>query len=317
MDLKAFYLPRRQDFDGLVWHYTDAAGLIGIIEHHTLWATSSTALNDPLELLHGISILVEAKNLLYRRNDEHHLPDLLRGKLNDLLDSLRERIITTGIFVVCASTENDSLSNWRAYSRLGGYSVGISRSKTLGVLTSGNPLPLFDTVNNSIGWQDVNYDQDEQISACGRLLRTMLQAIKKQPYDDAENDLDAYIYESYATTIARMKHPTFADEREMRLFVSGHDFPPASGAVHHRAGRYGITPYLLLTGVSEDDLCESNAGNGLLTRSVSKATRLPIENVLVGPTSYAQYKKIGVGSVLASHGYEDVGVDLSLSPAKD
>jgi hypothetical protein len=39
-----------------VYHYTDDNGLIGILQHGTLWLTDIFSLNDPTELKHGIGI---------------------------------------------------------------------------------------------------------------------------------------------------------------------------------------------------------------------------------------------------------------------
>src|SRR5690242_9030712 len=39
-----------------LYHYTDAAGLKGIIEHQQLWFTSVLHQNDPTELEHGIRL---------------------------------------------------------------------------------------------------------------------------------------------------------------------------------------------------------------------------------------------------------------------
>jgi hypothetical protein len=47
----------------IVYHYTDDAGLRGIIESGTLWYTDVSYLNDPSEFKYGVSI---ATNVLER-----------------------------------------------------------------------------------------------------------------------------------------------------------------------------------------------------------------------------------------------------------
>jgi len=37
----------------MLWHYTDASGLMGIVEHERLWATQTSFLNDSTELEYG------------------------------------------------------------------------------------------------------------------------------------------------------------------------------------------------------------------------------------------------------------------------
>lgn len=162
-----------------VWHYTDARGLIGIVEHNTLWATSTTTLNDPMELLYGLGILREAQYMLFGSNDTAHLDEARRKQLDDLVVQYVNRLTTTGVFVLCASTFNDSLSNWRAYAQLGGYAVGLARADLLGVLTPGVDIPICDEVNNSPGWHNVQYERSSQLAACGWLLRGLLRMIEQ------------------------------------------------------------------------------------------------------------------------------------------
>jgi hypothetical protein len=40
-----------------LYHYTDAAGLCGIVKSQKIWFTSYLHLNDPSELLHGLDII--------------------------------------------------------------------------------------------------------------------------------------------------------------------------------------------------------------------------------------------------------------------
>jgi hypothetical protein len=49
-------IPRQQD---LLYHYTDAGGLMGILESQRLWASNAAYLNDPTELLHARSVYRE------------------------------------------------------------------------------------------------------------------------------------------------------------------------------------------------------------------------------------------------------------------
>ena len=46
-----------KDYDGLLYHYTDAAGLKGIAESAQLWATGIRHLNDPLEYRYAFQLL--------------------------------------------------------------------------------------------------------------------------------------------------------------------------------------------------------------------------------------------------------------------
>ncbi len=153
--------------DGLLWHYTDAGGLIGIIEHNALWASSTTTLNDSTELRYGLKVLDQAKALLYHESNHADLLDSSRVLLNTLVKEYSDRLLTTGVFVLCASTAYDSLGNWRAYTQLDGYAVGLSR-QMLGLLTK--EQILIHPANRYLGWQKVHYEPEAQTVACGWLL---------------------------------------------------------------------------------------------------------------------------------------------------
>lgn len=297
---------------GLIWHYTNAAGLIGILEHSCLWATSTVSLNDSLELLHGTQMMDEARTLMYGTSDEQTLPLPERNELDERLVDYRKRLASTGMYVLCASTESDLLSNWRAYANFDGYAIGLNCG-LLGILTEKKAIPIYDSVNQNPVWHAVHYNKPAQLKACGAFLRAMLWWMRSGRIDDwlSANSL----YEEYATTVACMKHSTFRDEREARYFVSAQDFPPAPKVIYHRPGRYGVTPYLKLTPIPVASTA-INRRNGHVVSSLAEASLLPIDHIVVGPTTDPTVKIAGLVSLLASTGYADVPVNHSLSPAK-
>jgi hypothetical protein len=52
-----------------LYHYTDAAGLEGIVKNHQVWFTSYTHLNDPTEIEYGMSIASELLNEIGQGSD--------------------------------------------------------------------------------------------------------------------------------------------------------------------------------------------------------------------------------------------------------
>ena len=46
-----------------LYHFTDCAGLIGIFEKRTIWASLATSLNDPSEVRYGLNLACD----LFRR----------------------------------------------------------------------------------------------------------------------------------------------------------------------------------------------------------------------------------------------------------
>src|SRR5271166_4085665 len=58
----------------LLYHYTNDAGLAGIIESGQLWFSDIFALNDPSELRHGLSIAI--RTLKSRATAEADRPEI-------------------------------------------------------------------------------------------------------------------------------------------------------------------------------------------------------------------------------------------------
>lgn len=108
--------------NGLAWHYTSAAGLLGIIEGHSLRATSAAFMNDANEMKTGVLAL----RLAFERM-KHTLSDEDR-KMAEASSLLRESSVIDS-FLVSASSKSDLLTIWRNYG--GGqvaYAIGFDRS---------------------------------------------------------------------------------------------------------------------------------------------------------------------------------------------
>src|SRR4051812_23669938 len=107
----------------MLFHYTSPEGLIGIVKERCLWATSAFYLNDSQELLGGIEI---ARKQLESIADESASQDQ-RARINWLLHDIRNvgTVQSKAAFICSLSSERDLLSQWRAYCRGGGFSIGF------------------------------------------------------------------------------------------------------------------------------------------------------------------------------------------------
>jgi hypothetical protein len=110
----------------MLYHYTNAGGLRGILESGVLWVSDLFSMNDPSELRHG---LVPAISILKQRA-AGGLPE------TSTFASVFERFdIDAGIeaaahfFALSFSGERDDLSQWRAYGDDGrGFVLGFDTS---------------------------------------------------------------------------------------------------------------------------------------------------------------------------------------------
>jgi hypothetical protein len=62
---------------GVVYHYTTADGLKGIIEGGVLWATSAYYLNDSTEIMYGYRLLSDVLDDWIKKNPPRGIPSTI------------------------------------------------------------------------------------------------------------------------------------------------------------------------------------------------------------------------------------------------
>lgn len=209
-----------------LYHYTSAAGLIGILNTRSIWASSVHCLNDSAEMQHATALLNDL--LLHKLRHE-------RGPWNDLYGALLEALPEFAefqILVASFSEKGDLLSQWRAYCREGdGFSVGFSPD-FLGERAKAQNFLLAKCV----------YDLEQQKRICLDLINQACAeaAIKTTDEERASTMIDAVIPKIIRIAPA-LKHPSFVEEEEWRLI--GGPFALNDEHLDFRPGRYGVIPY--------------------------------------------------------------------------
>ena len=96
----------------VIYHYTDPAGLIGILSSGQLWATDIQYLNDSSELQHAQRLYRQVLEELFFEGSRQSLQRRLAKKALRSeylsLDSRKE-------YVVCFCAEGDLLTQWQSY----------------------------------------------------------------------------------------------------------------------------------------------------------------------------------------------------------
>lgn len=226
-----------------LFHYTDTAGLIGILAGKgELWATDARCMNDTDELTKGTSLL----NRVLAANETHPAHALLARLL------AHPAYVSGLVFVASFSSKRDLLSQWRAYADNGaGFSIGF-RSAELNKLTIDGKKICAHLIR-------VEYQPKAQELRAQRLINRILQtleAIAGETCDDCDEQLFATALGLVLRTFsASCKNIGFEEEAEYRLVVLFNQDPLlAPGAkpqltmpvCHFRVGRYGVTPFLKL-----------------------------------------------------------------------
>lgn len=220
----------REKPPGCLYHYTGAAGLIGIVENRKLWASDYRHLNDRKEYRIGARLLQK---------------ELLASQLEDEQRELFERLIARtqkGCFVLSFSERGDQLSQWRAYCPGGnGYALGFGPENAL----------FSSAKQHSFNLIRCEYDHQKQRELCQYLITSFREGMVKnwRPGEDTASEMRAFFRRynwnlALALVMSALKHSGFREEKEWRLVSQYPD--DALYGVSFRPGRFGVTPYFEL-----------------------------------------------------------------------
>ena len=316
--------------EDLVWHYTNTQGLLGILERNVLWASSCLMMNDRSEIDHGLSVAQRLWNEQRDRVIQEYNSRPNRPEINaDAAGSIVQEALTRAAairdlqpcFVACASLEENSLSQWRSYANTGGFAIGINRHARLGVKSPETLQRGANTVA-TCGWFEVSY----QTEAYGMLVE-MCNSIFVNQFDinleefgvvgvdqnhpaltEFRNSLSAMLL---MQSILTHKHPSFADEREVRVIVSD---PRLDQLTRFRQGPYGITRYVEIAMSDENADDRGVQANPIITASGER--RLPIEAICIGPTGSPDSAEVELRALLNATGYNGVEIRHSHIPLR-
>jgi hypothetical protein len=262
----------------VVYHYTSVAGMIAILDSKSLWATEARYLNDSTEMTYAADEVIAP--LVERRvaNEPHdrRTYEVLEG-IKGIAGLVKE---SGHRYVTCFCERDDLLNQWRVYAGNDGYSIGFDTSRLLG---SGVDAQLRNVV----------YTSAQQHGLVSQILQSTAEFLDPHFRSERLSDNDkeyllarCLVHTTKAVTglVLNFKHPSFDVEHEWRLIAMSK--PGRAEKPRHRAGRYGLTPYLKL---------EPRDASGNL---------LPIVSLTHGPTSLPSNAKHAMRSLLLEHGYD-------------
>ena len=295
---------------GLVYHYTDAAGLLGIVHSHQLWASSATVLNDKEELQYGIGVIRSAINEL---ETEGEMPLIDCRRWRDILESDLFTQVIEDSFILSASSQADLLSQWRDYAGGPGFSIGLGDRNLVPLLNEDVHRTTSFPPLTTPGWLPVIYEPTRQAWIAKSVLKRSSRkdmedlwrvTVEQVPSlsvtsgitDHLERGMDIMRLQRLT---ACLKHPSFQDEREVRFVVMRRDSPQ----VKFRHSRNRIIPYAVLHGKHPENIDE-------------KPGTLPILSVKCGPGANPETPKV-VAEMLKNNGYDAVDISSSTIPVRD
>jgi hypothetical protein len=281
----------------LLYHYTDARGLYGILTSGELRATEALYLNDASELDYVFLLLAEVLDGFVEGNPP------LRASAQDVVKMLRlgsevQRESWRNdflCFVACFCEDKDLLSQWRGYANgVGGYCIGFKRREIESIPTDQGLRPYK--------FERVDYDA---IGKKAELTKQLLQAVEASERHAMSNEgllqlwnmLMGDYFGGIGFYAPLCKSPGFAEEKEWRIItplrradLTGSDIPKFRTTIR------GLVPYVVLD-VRGDDL----------------PRRALIGEIVIGPAPHPELAERSLRLLLASIGYEEKEVLVTRS----
>lgn len=280
----------------LLFHYTNAGGLLGILSTSRIWATNYRFLNDSSEIAYGAAIF---EAVVQERSAQVD---------SDVIAVFLERTRVTanafdGMFdcyVACFCERDDLLNQWRVYANAGG---GFA----LGLETKQIAMRWGDLRPDQVCFlRKVIYDEALQRKLIAEVLDTTIAALASatqgMSITDANNLIARccqFVRANTAEYLMCFKHPAFEVEQEWRLcHVTTHR---EEDHVMFRDGHYGLTPYVSL---------DPTPMAGVHTN------KLPLTRITHGPTIDPTNVRYALGKLLGAKGYAFTEVAGSKLPVR-
>lgn len=222
-----------------LYHYSDSAGLSGLLIKNSIWLTSFKFMNDSRELIHGMEILGKKfDEFLSAGSYDQGFVTTCQSIWNFVLEEAKDPEIKPYIF--CLSKRKDHLSQWRGYGDFGkGFCIEFKYS----VLESLSTQGIF------IGKVQYNEDMFQALSA--DLVQSWLglcfnhaQRNNNVISAPAMRDLAMLFMQAAYALCIKFKHQGFHEEEEWRLFEF---IRRGSTILKHRPHRFGVADYHELT----------------------------------------------------------------------
>jgi hypothetical protein len=297
-----------RDQDGrpsVVYHYTTAAGMRGILESNCIWASAAYYLNDSSEIEYGCRLVLDViaewrRANLHRESFSVHVLEGLERFFSDPRSRLSR---SSSIYIACFCKNGNLLSQWRAYGQAGGYSLGFEVSP--GTINLEIPGGFWD-----LRLAEVVYSERWQRSLINSLLVRAFQTIGEhlvegevqgQQRGPLSVDVVLCLQDRLLEQIVTFKNPAFREEGEWRLVARpnllrarvGQQPQEGDSPLKFRVSRGSLVPYLEL---------------------LPKEGKIPLKSVRYGPSLEGSRVENPVRMMLTVNGFPDVDVTGSKLP---
>lgn len=290
----------------MLYHYTTAVGLKGIVEDGAIRASDAEFLNDAMELqlgrdeLYG-SLMTEAEriapeaDLSLRGGAEHSRATVMRSAASHLRPGgmfLSKQAHSA--YVACFCEVGDLLSQWRGYAEGAGYAIGFRQSALQAIDPTPTTMRVIGQDGEIAEYVDgpplatrlvqVRYEPD----AIATVVQQVVGTIAPHPVGHPGATGWAQAQRVLLPTLASLKNAAFQEEREWRLITVGSE---GLETTQFRVGALGLVPYIPLQ-LPPDSIAE----------------------IVIGPGANADLRKHGVIRFLSTKRVGNVSVRQSTAP---
>jgi hypothetical protein len=202
-----------------LYHYTDAAGLCGIVKSQKIRFTSCLHLNDPSELIHGMDIV----HRLLKAIGERARDDLVKEFCDIVDDVFQHRKFKNifGFYIASFSRDRNDLGQWRAYAGKGrGFALGLA-PHLFEAVELANPKPTEYYVLPVV-YKETCAEQRYRVAieaAAGIIQTNRPQENVRLPF--LREMADELIAGQLISTSLTVKHEAYSHEKEVRLVMLG------------------------------------------------------------------------------------------------
>jgi hypothetical protein len=222
----------------ILYHYTDATGVHGILKNGCFWASAAEFSNDAAEIAYAQSLGRQVHDEIWRNKQrEGELPDLehfLMSQAREIFNRPTE--IFGPLFFVSFCEDGDLLSQWRAYAR-SGYSLGFRN-------LSHSQQPNLTSQDFQLMTCKVIYEPSQQRDRIRGILEDLrtLAVLREAEVDLTKRErfqafLRTLLIREIRAWFCCVKHKAFREESEWRIVAFREpSFSAITAPIHSASG---------------------------------------------------------------------------------
>lgn len=288
----------------ILYKYISQAGILGILNSNSIWATDIFYMNDSAEYIHAVSLMKKkikdrmsqdksqppqsAAAPLLPEYDPKYDKNFMELFFLSTIEEIIDKLTNFHIFVCSFTNQSDLLSQWRGYCTKGsGYSIGFKTS----LLINSFHKKKYQLVK-------CIYEDEKKFEIIDELLQNSLDEIPQEEVNQSKlmdflNPTIQSLIQNFFQLAPMFKDSSFYEEKEWRLVSPA--IQPGSKNLKYREGTSMLIPYDEIQILTDDNL-------------------IPIEKVVIGPTQNPDLSKEAIKGLLKTNGIEKPSILLSRTP---